>query len=122
MRVPFTSTNQNFINQIGSLNQKQIDLQKQLSRGQRITHVSDDPIAAGRALNANSEKSKIQTYARNLTRAEFVGNFTLETLEQLKEVADDVHPTSLLRDLFWVHTKSKRMRLVTITPRRRDQG
>lgn len=90
MRVPFASSNQSFINQVNALNQKQIDLQKQVSRGQRLTQVSEDPAAVGRALAAGSEKAKLQTFGRNLTRAEFVGNFTLETLEQLKGVADSI--------------------------------
>ncbi len=90
MRVPFLSSNQSFINQVNSLNQKQINLQKQVSRGQRITQVSEDPAAVGRALSAGSEKAKLQTYDRNLVRAEFVGNFTLETLEQFKGVADSI--------------------------------
>lgn len=90
MRVPFLSSNQSFINQVNSLNQKQINLQKQVSRGQRFTQVSEDPAAVGRALSAGSEKAKLQTYDRNLVRAEFVGNFTLETLEQFKGVADSI--------------------------------
>ncbi|MCB1122138.1 MAG: flagellar hook-associated protein FlgL [Verrucomicrobiae bacterium] len=90
MRVPFLNSNQSFINQVNSLNQKQVDLQKQLSQGQRVSEASEDPLAIGRALTASSGKAKLQTYARNLDRAEFVGNYTLETLEQFKEVADTV--------------------------------
>ncbi len=90
MRVPFLSSNQSFINQVNSLNKKQIELQQQLSQGQKLTDASEDPLAVSRALTASSEKTKLQTYARNLSRAEFVGNYTLDTLTQLKEVADAV--------------------------------
>lgn len=90
MRVPFLSSNQGFINQVNNLNRKQIELQQQLSQGQKLTDASEDPLAVGRALTASSEKTKLQTYERNLNRAEFVGNYTLDTLSQLKEVADAV--------------------------------
>ncbi len=98
MRVPFTSSNQSFIGQVNALNQKQVDLQKQVSSGQRVTGVSEDPAAVGRALSSSSEKAKLQTFNRNLTRAEFVGTFTLETLEQLKEVADSVTTLTNIND------------------------
>lgn len=88
MRVPFNSYTQSLINQLGNLNSRQINLQRQLSSGQRITEASEDPLAMGRALASGTEKAAIQTQNRNLNRAELIGSFTLDTLEQLKVIAD----------------------------------
>lgn len=88
MRVPFNGYTETLTNQLGKLNLQQVDLQRQLSSGQRVTEVHDDPAAVGRALNSTSEKARIQTQARNLNRAELVAEFSSETLEQLKVLVD----------------------------------
>ena len=88
MRVPFNGYTTTLTNQLGRLNFQQVDLQRQLSSGQRATEVHDDPAAVGRALNSTSEKARIQTQARNLNRAELIAQFSSETLEQMKVVVD----------------------------------
>lgn len=91
MRVPFNSFTTTYTGQLGKLHWNQINLQKQLSSGQRITEASEDPGAMGRALSSVSEKGRIQTLERNLNRAELIGTFTLDTLEQMKVIVDNVN-------------------------------
>jgi flagellin-like hook-associated protein FlgL len=88
MRIPYISYNSNFVSQLGKLNGEQVGLQRQLSSGQRVSEAYEDPAAIGRALNTGTEKARIQTQDRNLTRAESVSVFSGETLEQLKVLAD----------------------------------
>lgn len=88
MRVPYNAYSTTLTNQLDKLNFQQVNLQRQLSSGQRVTEASDDPAAVGRALSASTEKARIQTQARNLNRAELVGEFSGATLEQLKILVD----------------------------------
>jgi len=98
MRVPFTSAHEQFTRQIGDLNRRQVTLQEQIASGQRVRSTADDPAAAARALDAGTEKARLQTYTRNLDRAEFVGRFTLESLEQFKDVAATATGLALTND------------------------
>lgn len=98
MRLAFNSNTQTFINQITALNSKQVQLQRQLSSGQRVQDAGQDPAALGRAFNSVSEKTRIQFLERNLNRAELVGNYTLETLERFKVIADTAALTANTTD------------------------
>ena len=88
MRVPYNAYTSNLTSQLGKLNYQQVNIQQQLSSGQRVTESFDDPAAVGRALSASTEKVRIQTQARNLNRAELVAEFSAETLEQMKILVD----------------------------------
>lgn len=88
MRVPSNAYADSLTQQLGKLNFQQVNLQKQLSSGQRVTESFEDPAAVGRALNAASEKARIQIQERNLNRAELVAEFSGATLEQLKILVD----------------------------------
>lgn len=91
MRVSFNSYSNNLVSRLGKLNAQQVNLQRQLSSGQRVAEAFEDPASFGRALTSNTEKARIQTQARNLSRAEVVSKFSGETLEQLKTVADQAN-------------------------------
>lgn len=91
MRVSFNSYSNNLVSRLGKLNTQQVNLQRQLSSGQRVAEAFEDPASFGRALTSNTEKARIQTQARNLSRAEVVSKFSGETLEQLKTVADQAN-------------------------------
>lgn len=88
MRVPSNAYAEGLTQQLGRLNFQQVNLQKQLSSGQRVTESYEDPAAVGRALNSASEKTRIQMQERNLNRAELVAEFSGATLEQLKILVD----------------------------------
>jgi flagellin-like hook-associated protein FlgL len=88
MRIPFNGYSNTLVNQLSKLNYQQVSLQRQLSSGQRVQEAYEDPASVGRALNSGSEKGRIQIQARNLSRAQLVGEFSGETLEQLKVIVD----------------------------------
>ncbi|HKJ90124.1 MAG TPA: hypothetical protein VJ960_03255 [Oceanipulchritudo sp.] len=88
MRVPFNGYSESLVNQLGKLNFNQVNFQKQLSSGQRVQESYEDPSAVGRALATATEKSRIQAQERNLNRAQLIGEFSSDTLEQLKLVVD----------------------------------
>lgn len=88
MRVPFNGYSESLVNQLGKLNFNQVNFQKQLSSGQRVQESYEDPSAVGRALATATEKSRIQSQERNLNRAQLIGEFSSDTLEQLKLVVD----------------------------------
>lgn len=91
MRVSYSNYNQNLVNRLEKLNSEQVKLQRQLSSGQRVTEAYEDPTAMGRALNNSTEKARIQTQNRNLVRAESIGQFSSDSLEQLKVLVDEAH-------------------------------
>jgi flagellin-like hook-associated protein FlgL len=88
MRVPFNGFSDSLVRELSRLNSEQVKLQKQLSSGQRIDEAFEDPLATGRALSTSTEKARIQTQARNLNRARLIGEFSTDTLEQMKVVAN----------------------------------
>ncbi len=100
MRVAYHSFSQQFIEDLSGINRKQLKLQESLSSGQRIQVASDDPGSMGRALHSSSEKARIQSLGKNLNRAKMIGNFTMETLEQLKVVSDNALAVASTTDSF----------------------
>lgn len=88
MRIAYNGYTDKLINQLGTLNGNHVNLQAQLGSGQRITESFEDPFAMGRALETTTEKTRIQTQARNLNRAQLIAEFSSETLEQMKVIAD----------------------------------
>jgi flagellin-like hook-associated protein FlgL len=88
MRVPYNAYVSTLTSQLGKLNFQQVNLQRQLSNGQRVTESFDDPAAVGRALSASTEKVRIQAQSRNLNRAALIAEFSSETLGQLKILVD----------------------------------
>lgn len=88
MRVPYNGYTDILVNQLGRLNGNQVGLQRQLSSGQRVQEAFEDPAAVGRALSTASEKARIQAQERNLNRAQLIGEFSGDTLEQMKIIVD----------------------------------
>lgn len=88
MRVPYTGYRDILIGQLATLNSNQVNLQQQLSSGQRVQEAFEDPAAVGRALSTATEKARIQSQERNLNRAQLIGEFSSDTLEQMKIIVD----------------------------------
>lgn len=91
MRVSYSNYNQNLVSRLEKLNYEQVKLQRQLSSGQRVTEAYEDPTAVGRSLNNFTEKARLQTQNNNLVRAESIGQFSSDSLEQLKILVDEAH-------------------------------
>lgn len=89
MRVSYSNYNHNLVSRLEKLNYQQVQLQRQLSSGQRVTEAYEDPTAVGRSLNNSTEKARLQTQNKNLVRAESIGQFSSDSLEQLKILADE---------------------------------
>ena len=98
MRVPYNSSNAQFSRDTAVLKQKQLELAQQLSNGQRVQRFSDDAVAAGRASEASTEKSKVQAFARNVSRADTIGNFSLDSLQAFKDVSDSAYRIAITND------------------------
>jgi flagellar hook-associated protein 3 FlgL len=88
MRIPNITTAQNVISQIQQLGQQQAKLQAQVSSGQRISQFADDPAAAGRVLNYNSEQRALAQYTTNSNVALQVSQATMGSLQSLKTISD----------------------------------
>ncbi|MEX0322954.1 MAG: flagellar hook-associated protein FlgL [Puniceicoccaceae bacterium] len=88
MRIPYNGYSEMLMNQLTRLNSDQVKIQQQLSSGQRIQEAHEDPSAVGRALSTSTEKARIQTQSRNLNRAQLIGEFSSDTLEQMKVLVD----------------------------------
>jgi flagellar hook-associated protein 3 FlgL len=88
MRIPDLNNSNSFLGQIQRLSGRQSELQNQVSTGQRITKPSDDPSATGRVLELQSEKQRIQQYARNGDRALSINQTTYSAVTELKKVSD----------------------------------
>ena len=65
MRLPNVTTSENILDVIRKLDRRQLDLQKQISDGQRITLPEDDGMKMGRLVRMETEKSTLVQYQRN---------------------------------------------------------
>src|ERR1700742_5102140 len=66
MRISSTTFSQNFLSQIGNLEQRQNTLQTQAATGQKITNPSDDPAAMATVLNLQTSVSADNQYQTNI--------------------------------------------------------
>lgn len=98
MRVPFNSSQNQFARDVTSLKLQQNQISRQISTGQKVMSVSDDAAAAARATSAATEKGRIQAFASNISRAETVGNFSIEALQSFKNISDSAHRIAMTND------------------------
>ena len=88
MRLATTTASDNIISQIQMLSAQQSKLQTQVSTGQRISVVEDDPAAAGRVLILNSEQRAITQFGNNATHALELSQATFSSLQAIKKISD----------------------------------
>lgn len=88
MRVTSNSFPQGLVEQLQRLTGKMSTLQTQASTGQRITQPSDDPAAAVRVLNFQSDRARIAQYQRNAQRAQDIVNASIGQVRNLVNVSD----------------------------------
>jgi flagellar hook-associated protein 3 len=98
MRVPFHNSQNQFMRDVNSLKLQQNHLNRQISTGQKVHSVSDDAAAAARASEASTEKSRIQAFSSNVSRAETIGSFSLEVLQSFKEISDSAFNLAFTND------------------------
>ncbi len=88
MRVTTNTVSANIIVQIQELGAQQAKLQTQVSTGQRLIRPEDDPAAAGRVLNLQSQQRQIAQYTRNAGRALELSQASFSGLQQMKKISD----------------------------------
>lgn len=88
MRVPSNAFPDTLSSQLQKLGQQQAQLQNQVSTGLRITNLSDDPAAAGRVLNLQTEAKQLQQYQRNNSQATELTQATYSALSSIKTLSD----------------------------------
>lgn len=88
MRVTTNTVSANIVLQIQELGAQQARLQTQVSTGQRVVRPEDDPAAAGRVLNLQSQQRQIAQFTRNAGRALELSQASFSGLQQLKKISD----------------------------------
>lgn len=88
MRIASNTVQDNIVRQIQQLGVQSAKLQSQVASGQRVTQAEDDPAAAGRVLNQQSELRRVDQFGRNATRALEVTSATFAGLNSIKDISD----------------------------------
>lgn len=88
MRVPTNSNSDLMVQRINDINARQVNLQNQVSTGQKIFNPEDDAAAFGRVLTLSKEQSEITQFASNTDYALDLSNATYSAITQIKKVSD----------------------------------
>jgi flagellar hook-associated protein 3 FlgL len=88
MRIASNTVQENIVRQIQQLGTQTSRLQTQVATGQRIDSADDDPAAAGRVLNQQSELRRVDQYGLNATRAIEISNASFAGLDSIKDISD----------------------------------
>jgi len=88
MRVTTNNYSESLIAQLQSLSRRQVNLQSQISSGQRVTAPSDDPIAAQQVLGLRDQSVSLAQYQKNIqVHQEFAGA-TQTVISGLQKIVD----------------------------------
>lgn len=96
MRVSTNSFPNSLLLQLQKLQAKQVDLQKQLSSGQKIDRASDNPTAVGEVKEAESIQRQMISFRRNLDRADLITDYTMQHAEYIRDLSDEALKTSAM--------------------------
>ncbi len=88
MRIASNTVQDNIVRQIQQLGYQTSKLQTQVASGQRIDSADDDPAAAGRVLNHQSELRRVDQYGTNATRALEISQASFSGLNSVKDISD----------------------------------
>lgn len=88
MRVPTNQTSSSVIAQIQRAGVRQAQLQMQVSTGQRLRSIDEDPAAAGRVIAMQAERARIMQFNRNADRALEVSQASFAGLKALQQVSE----------------------------------
>lgn len=89
MRISTNSIPNELIRYLQDQNAKQLDLQSQLIKRQRITKGSDDPLAFREVSKVQSDQRALRAYRANMDRAELIANLTESDLDYFKNIVRD---------------------------------
>lgn len=88
MRIASNTVQDNIVRQIQQLGYQTSKLQTQVATGQRIDSADDDPAAAGRVLNHQSELRRVDQYGTNASRALEITQASFSGLTSVKDISD----------------------------------
>ena len=88
MRIASNTVQDNIVRQIQQLGYQTSKLQTQVATGQRIDSADDDPAAAGRVLNHQSELRRVDQYGTNATRALEISQASYSGISSIKDISD----------------------------------
>lgn len=88
MRIATGTIQDQIVRQIQQLGVQSSKLQNQVATGQRISSAEDDPAAAGRVLNQQSELRRVDQFDRNAQRALEISQATFAGLRDMKKISD----------------------------------
>jgi flagellar hook-associated protein 3 FlgL len=88
MRVPTHQASSAVLAQIQRVGARQAQLQMQVSTGQRIRSIDEDPAAAGRVIAMQAERARIGQYDRNADRALELSQASFASLKSLQQVSE----------------------------------
>ena len=86
MRLPNLSTADNLTETMLRLDRRRMELENQVSNGQKITLPEDDGMRMGRVIKLDAEKSTLSQYRRNASHATEYLNASHLNLDKLREV------------------------------------
>lgn len=90
MRIASNTVSEQIVRQIQNLGVAQAKLQTQVGTGQRIAQLEDDPAAAGRVLDRQSERRRVDQYILNANRAMQLTQASYSGITGLKDISDRV--------------------------------
>jgi flagellar hook-associated protein 3 FlgL len=88
MRIASNTVQEQIVRQIQQLGVQTSKLQNQVATGQRISQADEDPAAAGRVLNQQSEIRRVDQFDRNAQRALEISQATFSGLNDIKNISD----------------------------------
>jgi flagellar hook-associated protein 3 FlgL len=88
MRIATSTISESVLAQIQKLGTQQAKLQAQVSTGQKLTQIEDDPSAFGRVIALDTESRQLTQYESNATRALEVSQATYSGLQSIKTISD----------------------------------
>jgi len=86
MRVTSSTFTDSLVSQIQRLSAQQVELQKQISSGQRVTLPADDPAAVDRIMQMQSDKRLMLQYRRNQLQGEAITNISQGALKSMSNM------------------------------------
>ena len=98
MRVTANSFTNDLRANIGKLAERQLRLQQQVSTGQRITSISEDPNSMRRVLDLRNEQGQLDQYKDNITTLRENANVVYSTVQGLKKLSDRASEIAVVAD------------------------
>jgi flagellar hook-associated protein 3 FlgL len=98
MRVTANTYSNDLIDQLNSLVSRQSQLQTQVSTGQRVRALEDDPAVARSVLDLQSEARSVAQYQTNIAAQQNCANANYSAINSLKTISDRVGQIATLAD------------------------